>query len=671
MPTLAVAADISLTRLQSAFLSLEHDKAHAEKRAAALEKRLLDEAAAGKRLEAEIASLAQQLEAAARACEEADLRVVTQRKEQDDERARHELHAQLASEKAAVQQQKLVEKGKELYTLEEQLRTRTSECTRLRIEQEGADSLISTFQARLEEVGKVIEATTRAEADCRAALAEAKETARTHGEKLAEAQQAQRAAAPREQVERRLKAVLRELADAKENAKQSAAQQAKRDGERQEEAVRRTELEERLAAAQRELSAAHDRSVASEGQRAALADQLALALAASLREQERSEALARRCAAADTHMRLLHAEVRACDRDRQAHEERTQRREQDALALRAPLEERTKQLEALRDAHADELESARREARERSAQVVRLSEELEDVKHERDRLLQQPLQPGRAPPQAPAPGAPEPSRRMPQATTQPPPPAHAPPAPALAPAPAAAPPTAPPPHESSVAESAVDPAADVLQTVSHRPSAQAQTPQVQAQSGPNAASPTPPPLPRASAPQGRANGELPRVVPRHHPNAQAVDHRYEELPCPSDGLPPAQVPRHEPPDASSASPAPPPSLPIVASASSAPASVAPPSGSTCTLCHEMLYGASTSCCKCRACAHATCAGRSAQDALKQWTCADCQPKLAKRPIGTSGEGAGSTTGARRSKQSSKRARTQHASAQQQNLLSLV
>ena len=83
-------------------------------------------------------------------------------------------------------------------------------------------------------------------------------------------------------------------------------------------------------------------------------------------------------------MRLLHAEVRACDRDRQAHEERTQRREQDALALRAPLEERTKQLEALRDTHADELERARREARERSAQVVRLSEELEDVKHERD-----------------------------------------------------------------------------------------------------------------------------------------------------------------------------------------------------------------------------------------------------------------------------------------------
>ena len=94
------------------------------------------------------------------------------------------------------------------------------------------------------------------------------------------------------------------------------------------------------------------------------------------------------------------------------------------------------------------------------------------------------------------------------------------------------------------------------------------------------------------------------------------------------------------------------------------------------LCGLPLYGVSVSCGKCTLQAHAQCAGVSAQAgaAKKAYTCAGCQPKIAKRSrdpghgVGSGGGGVG-----KRAKGSKTRGGGSGASinAHQQSLLSMV
>ena len=283
--SLNVAADVSLSRFRQSLLGLTHDKERAAERVAELEKRLQDQTAARKAAQSESTELQSKLEEAARTHEETARAVAAERKAHDDERARHALHARLAAERQASQQTKLQEQGQALYALEEQLRTRTSEASRLRLAQDSADGLISTFQSRLEEVSKVIEATARSETACREAVGGCHERQAALERQLREAQHAQRAAAPREQLERRLKAALREGAEARSQRDERQAALDGKEHELREARGQRDERQAALEASQRELAAAHGVAAAFEGERGRLAELLAHAKGANLSEQ--------------------------------------------------------------------------------------------------------------------------------------------------------------------------------------------------------------------------------------------------------------------------------------------------------------------------------------------------------------------------------------------------
>ena len=286
-----VAPEITHSRFQRALLGVVHDKATVEQHAADLEVRLQEQTEATKAALAEVGELQTRLDEASRLLEEAEQRAAAQRKAHDDERSRQALHARAVTDKANQQQQKLTQQGQQLYTLEEQLRTRTTEVSRLKIEKDGADELIASFQSKLEEVGKVIESTTRAEADCRAAVTSVRADQAELQAQLVDAQRAQRAAAPRAQLERRLQQALRDDAARREREQELTAAVRLHEDECAAAQVRHGAVTARLDTAERGLADALAREATFDAERRSLGEQLAHAQAAALRERERGERL--------------------------------------------------------------------------------------------------------------------------------------------------------------------------------------------------------------------------------------------------------------------------------------------------------------------------------------------------------------------------------------------
>lgn len=157
---------------------------------------------------------------AQRGKEDAEQRLAALARAHEDERTRSALQLKLAADKAASTQQRVREQAQALYANEELLRAREAEISRLRIEQDGASTLISSFQGRLEECAKVIESTGKAEQECRAAFGNVREEQATLRAQLDACREAQRAAVPREQLERRLRAALHDAAGARAVAKE-------------------------------------------------------------------------------------------------------------------------------------------------------------------------------------------------------------------------------------------------------------------------------------------------------------------------------------------------------------------------------------------------------------------------------------------------------------------
>ena len=295
--SLDVSNDISVSRFKQSLLSIMHERDLSEARCSSLVQRLQQQEEATKAAEATATTLRSQVDATARAQEEADQRAAAQQKTAEDERARHALATRLTSDKAATQQQKLQEQGQKLYQLEEQLRAQTELASRLAVEKEGADDLIGTFQSRLEEVGKVITSVSKSEAACLAVIARLREEQAEHERQLEEVQRAQRAAAPRELLERRLKAALLESQEAETRSKERAAALAAKEEELRGAGARHDQTAGRLAAVQQQLAEAHTATMDFEDERRQLGAALASAKALSLREQEKSDARERFAAA--------------------------------------------------------------------------------------------------------------------------------------------------------------------------------------------------------------------------------------------------------------------------------------------------------------------------------------------------------------------------------------
>ena len=606
-----VAQDISFSRFQQSLLGVVHDKDTVERRARDLEARLQGQVAATKGAQADASELQSRLDDASRAQEEAELRAAAQRKVQEDERARHTLHARAASEKASQQQQKLHQQGQQLYQLEEQLRARTTEASRLRIEKEGADALIASFQAKLEEVGKVIEATTTAEVECRKAVESVRSDQAELQTRLGDAQRTQRDAAPRVQLERRLKDALREREQAREREHELTAALRFREDEREATRARYERMTQRLEAAQRELASAHSAELAFDGERRSLCDQLAHAQSSSLREREKNELLMRKLAATDACMKVLHREVQHADAN--AHEAvlSAQLKVRTVAEQHRLAEVRAAAKEALERDRAHELEQARAEARQYAAEGVALKEEIKSLKHG---LKRAPSPNGQQPADARPPQPPLPVRSAPA----PAPPART----ALAPHPCE--------DEQPPAES-IAPALLGGDTATPIPAARASSPLVTLESTHSAGRAHADDL--SAIPPGtveRSSSLL--ACPPGWASAAPSVHSYFPPPPPS--MPPApptaaMLP-HAPPQTASGSlmppppPAPPAEQPPMQAVGMPPPTERPPGSGdesmTCAVCDQTLYGAHAACGKCGKACHAACAQRSAQDAHKAFTC---------------------------------------------------
>ena len=297
-----VSEAISLSRFKQALLGVVHENGLLEQRSQDLELRLQEEVEAAKTRQAELADMQRRLDEATRKEEETDQRTAAQHKAAEDERSRHELQQQ----------------GQQLYSLEEQLRARTAEVSRLRLEQEEAEELISTFRARIEEVSRVIEATARAEHACKDAIGGVRKDQEAMRHQLQAVEATQRAAAPRAHLEQRLKLALREVQQARDAAADKERAHAAKEAELAATHATLARTAEALNGTQAQANASHMRELGAHAQRRAAVEQLQKAQASSLRQAEKSEGLMWQLAQGKAVTQLLLRELAHADAN--AHE---------------------------------------------------------------------------------------------------------------------------------------------------------------------------------------------------------------------------------------------------------------------------------------------------------------------------------------------------------------
>lgn len=373
--------DIALSRFKQSLFGVIHENELLERRVHDLERRLLERAEDSKSQRAQVADLQNRLDDAMRKEEEVGQRAAAQEKAAEDERVRHVLHARLAGEKATTAQAKLQAQGQQLYALEEQLRTRTAEASRLRIEKEGAESLIETFQGRLEEVSRVIDATTQAEKMCKEAIDNMRSDQTAMQQELRMTEATLQAASSRERLELLLKKKMREAQQARDLAQEKAGLLDSRQREVEAMKAALTSTAAQLNAAEEKVASSHARELAVEDQRRQLVESLHRAQGGSLRLAEKSEGLMRRLDHSSVVTQILlrelaHADANAhkatahADTVRQAADGKVHAAER-LLASKVQLVAETEK----------RLEESGDEAARRSAALTSLKEELHDAKH--------------------------------------------------------------------------------------------------------------------------------------------------------------------------------------------------------------------------------------------------------------------------------------------------
>lgn len=716
--SLDVANDISLSRFKQSLLSILHERNLAETCCKSLSGRLREASETSKSADLAAAEMRARFDEAMREQEEMERRFTAHRRASEDERSRHVLAVRLAKEKEKAQQQKLKEQGQQLYHLEESLRAQTTQAEKLAIEKDGADDLIGTFQSRLDGVGKVIQNVGKTEEACKAAISKMRAE---HGElarRLDAAVQAQNAAAPRIELERRLKTALQQGLAAEERAREQHEELDAKEEELACAALRHEQIESELARAREGLAEAHRAALAHEQERRKLGEALLSAKAASLREQEKSDVLVRRLAKVEIELKVFHAEVRHVDREARLAETKDALAADDIASRLRAAETRIQQMGQLHVQTTAELEEARSRERASGARLIGLCAELDDLRRPRASSAGVASQLAAAPAAAATsamilPAQPQqpqasiaiaaPSQEQPLAGIQPPEDATQRKERVVT----TLAPSANQGEHEAVTTTALDSSQSVTQggerSVRSQPSAvdevpsahltqdaeQAgaarRTPEAEATSHPTIAPTEAFSAHRATAGENELESDVtaeplqllshssspPPVALRPRSSNVTAAATFQRLPSPT---PPSDLP------------SPPPPLP-----SYLPPHLPPPAGpatdrrldgvhssdaTECMLCGLPLYGVSVSCGKCTLQAHAQCAGVSAQAgaAKKAYTCAGCQPKIAKRSrdpghgVGSGGGGVG-----KRAKGSKTRGGGSGASinAHQQSLLSMV
>ena len=289
--SVSVDAAVDVSRFQRNLLALLGEKANQERRASEMEERLSvvstqaqDSSTRERRLEEERCSS----EARAR---EALERVAALRQGQEDERARHALRNRLLESQAAASQKRIKEQEHTIKELEEQLRTRNSECSTLRAYQGSGEALIRTFRESLDEVGKLVEAVGESERVCKAASAAV--TAEQEGlrERLEACRAVQLSQAPRVQLQRRLAAATAQAREAQQLSEQRLqAMQAM--SERVARCREREELgESACRAAQQDVASLNTQLASREALLVQQRDRLNATLARNMRLSESTEQL--------------------------------------------------------------------------------------------------------------------------------------------------------------------------------------------------------------------------------------------------------------------------------------------------------------------------------------------------------------------------------------------
>lgn len=133
----------------------------------------------------------------------------------EDERCRHALTRRSHEATSATVLAKISEQGQQLHSLEETVRSKESECDKLRLRAESAEGLVETFRAKLSELGEMVEASAESERCCKEALEIVREDQARIRSLLAMCQRGQRHAAPYQELEQRLLAARAEVGEAR------------------------------------------------------------------------------------------------------------------------------------------------------------------------------------------------------------------------------------------------------------------------------------------------------------------------------------------------------------------------------------------------------------------------------------------------------------------------
>ncbi|KAL1512110.1 hypothetical protein AB1Y20_005379 [Prymnesium parvum] len=254
-----------------------------------------------------------QLREAQRRQQEAEQQSVSQKQAAEDQCSRHALALRMAGETSRSTQSLLSQQGQELHQLRSLLRGHEAELARLKIEKEGASELAASLQQRVEEVSRALGMAVRSEECFKAALHDVRKEHEAMWDKLRACEDEQKKLAPVHQLEAALRAEREKSARTQASLEACAHDVSVKEEEiaslRQENAAR----QQALAHADHELQKRHDLHLRSEETASSLTEQLQYALQRTLRSAEAHENLTRKAAHDGLLVELLLRELAHAD----------------------------------------------------------------------------------------------------------------------------------------------------------------------------------------------------------------------------------------------------------------------------------------------------------------------------------------------------------------------
>ena len=166
---------ISVARFNRNLLALVTEQDSSTRRIEELEKALQQAQQQYKSQVAQTAVVEAKLREATGRHEESQQERLRAEKAAEDERSRHALTRRTHETSSAGALTKVSEQGQKIHSLEEMLRSKESECVKLKQFQESAQGLIGTFREKLSEVGAATDLAVEGERSCRETLRSVRE----------------------------------------------------------------------------------------------------------------------------------------------------------------------------------------------------------------------------------------------------------------------------------------------------------------------------------------------------------------------------------------------------------------------------------------------------------------------------------------------------------------